>query len=61
MKKLSFKDMKENALKRDQMRMISGGCDDCGAYTKECGEECGGDAGGCDGYCDYCRNGKCDC
>ncbi|WET03955.1 hypothetical protein P0R33_06355 [Flavobacterium sp. YJ01] len=43
------------------MRMISGGCDDCGAYTKECGEECGGDAGGCDGYCDYCRNGKCDC
>ncbi|WP_185963881.1 hypothetical protein [Flavobacterium restrictum] len=49
MKKISLKDVK-NGLKRDEMRMISGGCGTkCGACSS---------AYDCDSSCNICSGGK---
>ncbi len=58
MKKISLKDVK-NGLRRDEMRMISGGS---GFKTPECGESCSSDSF-CSGNssCPHCHGGKCDC
>ena len=59
MKKISLKDVK-NGLKRDEMRMNSGG--GSGRLTPECGEYCSSDAN-CETNtsCPHCHSGKCDC